>query len=181
MRVRFPRLADGERSYSVVERSDGVRYRVHLGVAGPRLPHDAIHLVIDREMGEDGGFWGAVAAGAVFSSMEHIDGRRPPHAKERSDEAIRARSDRLLRSELMPHLVERIVAEGITSPDDVAKVAEEVLSTLPDARVDEVKVIAAAKALQETERRWAALAPGDELVFDWFEKAHRHRRWRARR
>jgi hypothetical protein len=176
MRVTFPRLADGKRSYSVVERSDGVRYRVHLGVAGPRLPHDAAHFVIDREMGEDGGFWGAVAAGAVFSSMEHIDGRRPPHAKERSEKAIRARSDRLQRSELMADLVERIVAEGITSTDGVAEVAEDVLSTLPDTRVDEVKVLAAAKAYQETARHWAALAPGDELVFDWPEKEHRRRR-----
>jgi hypothetical protein len=95
-------------------------------------------------MEEDGGFWGAVAAGAVFSSMKHVDGRRPPHTKERSEPAIRARSDRLQRAELMADLVEYVAAEGITSADGVAKAAKEVLSTLPDARVDESKVIAAA-------------------------------------
>lgn len=56
MRVRFPRLSDGTRSYSVVERSDGVRYRVHQGVAGPHLPHDAVHFIVERELKEDGGF-----------------------------------------------------------------------------------------------------------------------------
>lgn len=95
-------------------------------------------------MEEDGGFWGAVAAGAVFSSMKHVDGRRPPYTKERSELAIRARSDRLQRAELMADLVEYVAAEGITSADGVAKAAKEVLSTLPDARVDESKVIAAA-------------------------------------
>ncbi|GAB2838300.1 hypothetical protein GCM10027176_48230 [Actinoallomurus bryophytorum] len=173
MRVRFPRLADGQRSFSVVERSDGVRYRVHEGVAGPALPHDAVHFVVERETEEDGGFWGAVAAGAVFSSMRHIDGRRPPHAKERSESAIRARSERLQRAELMADLVEYVAAEGITSAGGVAKAAREVLSTLPDTSVDGPKVIAAAATLQATARRWASLAPGDELTFDWPEKRRR--------
>ncbi|GAB3957432.1 hypothetical protein GCM10029978_000110 [Actinoallomurus acanthiterrae] len=176
MRVRFPRLPDGKRSYSVVERSDGVRYRVHEGVAGPDLPHDAVHFIVEREMEEDGGFWGAVAAGAVFSSMEHLDGRRPPHAKERSERAIRSRSDRLQRAELMAGLVERIAAERLTSIDAVAKAAREALSTLPDTKVDESKAIRAATALQDTAGRWAALVPGDELVLEWpGKRRHRHR------
>jgi hypothetical protein len=37
MRVRFPRLADGERSFSLVERSDGVRYSKTPLAAGRRL------------------------------------------------------------------------------------------------------------------------------------------------
>jgi hypothetical protein len=176
MRVRFPRLADGQRSFSVVERSDGVRYRVHQGRAGPELPHDVVHFVVEREMEEDGGFWGAIAAGPVFSSMEHLDGRRPPHAKDRSALAKRARSDRLQRAELTANLVERIAAEGITSVDGVARTARETLSTLPDARVDEARVIAAAKVLQDTACRWASLAPGDELDLDWPEKSRRRHR-----
>jgi hypothetical protein len=70
--------------------------------------------------------------GAVFSSMEHLDGRRPPHAKDRSALAKRARSDRLQRAELMANLVERIAAEGITSVDGVARTARETLATLPE-------------------------------------------------
>ncbi|MGI5330440.1 hypothetical protein [Actinomadura nitritigenes] len=173
MRVRFPRLDDGRRAYCVVERSDGVRYRIHEGVAGPGLPHDAVHLLVEREMGEDGGFWGAVAAGAVFSSMEHIDGRRPPHARERSREAIRARSDRLQRAELMAGLVEQVAEKGITSADAVARAAGEALSTLRDGRVDAARVLAASAALKETARRWAALAPGEELVMEWPERRRR--------
>jgi hypothetical protein len=37
-----------------MERSDGVVYRVHEGVAGPALPHDAIHFIVEREMAGHG-------------------------------------------------------------------------------------------------------------------------------
>lgn len=173
--MTFPRLTDGARSYSIVERSDGVRYRVHEGVAGPSLPHDAVHLIVERGTGDDGGFWGAVAAGAVFGSMEHLDGRRPPHARRRSDQAIKARSDRLQRAELMAGLVQRVADERITGTGQVARAAEEALSTLPDTRVDEAKVIAAAEELREKARLWAALAPGEKLVMEWPEKKRRRR------
>ncbi|MCI2423720.1 hypothetical protein MOQ72_40575 [Saccharopolyspora sp. K220] len=170
MRVRFPRLADGRRAYSIVERADGVRFRVHEGVASSKIPHDLVHFVVERETGEDGGFWGAVAAGAVFKSMEHLDGRRPPHAAARSAAAILARSDRLHRAELMADLVDQVAEERITSAVQVRVIAREVLATLPDDRVDEQRVIAAAEALRQVAERWAALAPGDELVVDWPQK-----------
>ncbi|GAA5193775.1 hypothetical protein GCM10023322_56540 [Rugosimonospora acidiphila] len=176
MRIRFPRLADGRRSYSVVERSDGVRFRVRQGVAGPAIPHDLVHLVVDRELGEDGGFWGAVAAGAVFASMDHLDGRRPPHSERRSIEVIRGRSGRLHRAEMVAELVQLCARRRMTTPDQVRRAAREVLATLPDSAVDERRVAAAAEALRETELRWAALPVGEELVVDWPEGHSRRRR-----
>src|SRR3954454_15647721 len=77
VRVTFPRLPDGARSYSVVERPDGVRYRVFDGTATSRLPHDLGHLVVEREAGDHAGFWGAVAAGVVFAAWStSTDGGR---------------------------------------------------------------------------------------------------------
>jgi len=174
VRVTFPRLADGARSYSVVERPDGVRYRVYDGTATSRLPHDLGHLVVEREAGDHEGFWGAVAAGVVFGSMEHLDGRRPPHARERSEAAMRGRSDGLRRGELMVWLAGRIAEQGVTSPERIRAAAREALSTFPGASVDADRVLAASRALREAEERWAALRPGEELVVDWPE--HRPRR-----
>jgi hypothetical protein len=73
----------------------------------------------------------------------------------------------------MAGLVQRVADERITSADQVARVAEEALSTLPDTRVDEAKVIAAAEELREKARFWAALAPGEKLVLEWPEKKRR--------
>jgi len=49
MRVTFPRLPDHERAWALVERDDGVVYRLYGSTAGPRLPHDIMHLVVERE------------------------------------------------------------------------------------------------------------------------------------
>lgn len=175
MQVTFPRLADGARAYSIIERADGVSYRVYEGVAGSTLPHDLVHLVVERETGDDGGFWGAVAAGAVFDSMEHLAGRRPPHVKQRSAQAVRDRGQRLLRAELMAGLVEHIAHTDTPSPDYVRAAAREALSTLPDSSVDAQQVIRAAGCLRDFEYRWARLSPGETIVVQWRQPRTRRR------
>ena len=80
MRVTFPRLPDRERAWALVERDDGVVFRFYGGgTAGPRLPHDIMHLVVERELRISDGIWAGVAAGA---GLQHVSGRRPPHAAE---------------------------------------------------------------------------------------------------
>src|SRR2546429_9017642 len=64
MRVTFPRLPDHERAWALVERDDGVVYRLYGGTAGPRLPHDIMHLVVERELRIKDGVWAGIAAGA---------------------------------------------------------------------------------------------------------------------
>jgi hypothetical protein len=180
MRVVFPRLEDGSRAYSVVERSDGVRFHVDGGVAGAKLPHDLAHLIVERETGDDSGFWGAVSAGAVFRSMKHLDGRRPPHARDRSAAVLRERRDGLRRAELVVWLTERVARSGITSAERVRAAAREALSTMPGTSVDAERVLAASHALREAERRWARLRPGEELVVEFPERRGRAPRNRRR-
>ncbi|HEX8007908.1 MAG TPA: hypothetical protein VF482_15940, partial [Trebonia sp.] len=96
--MTFPRLPDHEIAWALVERDDGVVYRLYDGRAGTALPHDARHLIVERELGVADGIWGGIAAGAVFSSMRHVRGQRPPHAAERSADLMRKYRDRLLRA-----------------------------------------------------------------------------------
>lgn len=44
------------------------------------VPHDAAHYVIETALGLRQGFWGCVAAGAIFPGIHVISGRQPPHA-----------------------------------------------------------------------------------------------------
>ena len=69
MRVRFPRLPDHQRAYALVERDDGVVDRRDGGMAGPRLPHDIMHLVVERELRIGDGIWGGIAAGVDSASL----------------------------------------------------------------------------------------------------------------
>jgi RimJ/RimL family protein N-acetyltransferase len=167
MRVTFPRLPDHQRGYALVERDDGVVYRLYGGTAGPRLPHDITHLVAERELGIRDGIWGGIAAGVVFKSMRYISGRRPPHAAERSAELRRRYRERGLRAELLAGLVEAVAALDDPSPDGIRRLAAERLSVLPSAEVDPAAVAAAAAALQVEAARWARLRVGEELRYDW--------------
>jgi ribosomal-protein-serine acetyltransferase len=167
MRVTFPRLPDYERAYSLVERDDGVVYQLHGGVAGSRLPHDIVHLVVERELHIRDGIWGGIAAGAVYSSMTHVSGRRPPHANERSKRLLSQRRQQGLRAELMADLVAATAGLDAPTSQQIRVLAATKLSVLPDAEVDPAAVAAAARALQVEAARWARLRVGEHLDYEW--------------
>jgi hypothetical protein len=170
MRVTFPRLPDHERAWALVERDDGVVYRLYGGTAGPRLPHDITHLVAERELRIKDGIWAGIAAGVVFDSMQHISGRRPPHAAERSKALLRDFRQQGLRAELLADLVAGAATLDTLTLDKIKRLAAAKLSVLPDTDVDPVVIAAAARALQVEAARWARLRIGEELSYDWPRK-----------
>jgi hypothetical protein len=177
MRVTFPRLADYQRAYAVVERDDGVVYRLYGGTAGPALPHDLRHLVVERELKVTDGIWAGIAAGAVYTSMQHVRGRRPPHAAERSVDLKRTYRDRVLRAELLANLVEAVAVLDDPSAEEISRLTGTKLAVLPGmasgtgtgaALVPPPEAIAAAaRAMQVEAARWARLRPGEELEYEW--------------
>lgn len=167
MRVTFPRLADHEMGYAVVERDDGVVYRLQGGRAGTALPHDIRHLIVERELGITDGLWGGIAAGAVFLSMRHLRGRRPPHAAERSADLKRKYRDRLLRAERLANLVESVAALEDPTPEAIRRLTGTKLAVLTGTAPAPEAVAAAASALQVEAARWARLRPGQELQYEW--------------
>jgi len=167
MRVTFPRLPDHERAWALVERDDGVVYRLYGGTAGPRLPHDITHLVAERELRIKDGIWAGIAAGVVFDSMQHVSGRRPPHAAERSKALLRCYREQGLRAELLADLVASVAALDTMTQDKIRQLARAKLAVLPSAEVDPVVIAAAARALQVEAARWARLRVGEELSYEW--------------
>jgi hypothetical protein len=79
MRITFPRVPDHEPAYAVVQRDDGVVYRLYGGMGGRGLPHDIRHLVVEKTLGISDGIWGDIASGMVLRSMRYVSGRRRPH------------------------------------------------------------------------------------------------------
>jgi hypothetical protein len=169
MRVTFPRLPEHERAYALVERDDGAVYRLYGGKAGPRLPHDVMHFVVERELGIADGIWGGIASGIIFDSMQHVSGRRPPHARERSKDLLASFQQRGLRAEVLANFVESVAGLDHPSDTQILTLAATQLSVLPDADadVDPAEVAAAARALQVEAARWARLRVGEELSYEW--------------
>src|SRR5580692_10657102 len=178
MRVTFPRLADNQKGYAVIERDDGVVYRLEgFTPMGSKLPHDLTHLIVERELRVSDGIWGSIAAGTVYTSMHHLRGRRPPHADDRSDQLKRAQRNRIMRAELLANLVEAVAALDNPSADEIARLTRARLSVVPvkEPGADPAAVFeapspealaAAARALQVEAARWARLRPGEELVYE---------------
>ena len=187
MRVRFPRLADHQRGYAVVERDDGVVYRMDgFTVMGPDLPHDVRHLIVERELRVSDGIFGAIAAGTVWTSMHHLRGRRPPHSADRSEQLKKAQRDRIRRAELLANLVEAIAALDDPSPGEINQIARVKLSVVPvvEPGADPADVLAsyrhvgalaaagsltlptATYSLDEAPRAWEAQvsSPGKKIV-----------------
>ncbi|MGH3122593.1 MAG: hypothetical protein ACRDPF_30165 [Streptosporangiaceae bacterium] len=141
--MTFPRLPDHERAWALVERDDGVVYRFYGGgTAGPRLPHDIMHLVVERELRISDGIWAGIAAG----------GPCPPPGQ---------------RAELLADLVAGAAALGTLTLEKIRRLTADKLAALPDANVDPVLVAVAARALQVEAARWARLRVGEELSYDW--------------
>ena len=92
--MTFPRLPDHQRAYALVERDDGVLYRLYGGVAGPRLPHDIMHLIAERELRIRDGIW----AGIPFAVHEYAhDPRHESYGREAS-EALGVSPDRVFKT-----------------------------------------------------------------------------------
>ncbi len=142
MRVTFPRLPDHERAWALVERDDGVVYRLYSGTAGPRLPHDIMHLVVERELRISDGIWAGIAAGGPGDSPDP-------------------------RAELLADRVSSAAALSTLTLDKINRLTADKLAALPDANVDPVLVAVAARALQVEAARWARLRVGEELSYDW--------------
>ena len=140
MRVTFPRLPDHQRAYALVEGDDGVVYRLYGGTAGPRLPHDIMHFVVERELRIRDGIWGGIAAGVVFDSM---------------------------RAEQLADLVSSAAALDSLTHDKIRRLADAKLSVLPETEVDPALIATAARALQVEAARGARLRVGEELCYEW--------------
>jgi hypothetical protein len=167
MRITFVRVPDHQRGSALVERDDGVCYRMDGGPVTALLPHDLVHFTVERALGIPDGIWGAVAAGAVFRSMRHQHGRRAPHAAQLSAALIRANRDRLQRAELIGGFIERVAERPEPTAASAARLAKTFLATLPDGDLDPRLAATAAVAVQEMGRRWRSLAVGDALSVDW--------------
>jgi hypothetical protein len=142
MRVIFPRLPDYQRSYSLVERDNGVVSRRPGEIAGPRLPRDIMQLVVERELHITDGIWAHVAAGDSGPAANQA------------------------RAEQLADLVASVAALEDPAPAQVQRLATASGFGLPAA-----DVAAAAQVLQVEAARWAHLRVGEHLRYDWPSQA----------
>ncbi len=170
MRLEVKRLDGDGRYETIITRNDSVSFRV-LGVAHNfAIPHDLAHYVIEKALRIEDGFWGSVAAGAVFASMTYLGGRRKPKAAERSSALLKANARALVDAEVVVRIFNDTIEEGHS--ENSAVLGGRLRERLPPpgkklrsiGPSDIAEVYSAYKFLRQD---WEALPVGATLILQW--------------
>lgn len=172
MELRLRRL-DERRYETRITRSDGVTFLVkgvgHMG----NIPHDLAHFVVEQGLGIERGFWGSVAEGAVFGSLTHVEGRRKPHAAQRSQDVLRRNDGIMKETEIFVGLFDQAIGEGLRagSPELRRRVDRYVWTPPGQAprKVSDAQIEKVCEMWDRLRQDWQALPIGETLDLHWPE------------
>jgi hypothetical protein len=164
------RLTKGEmQDFIDIRRSDGSTARTTFPKKGP-VPHDAVHLFVERELGISDGFWGLVARG---SDPDELAGMAKAAG---NPSASRAETPQ-------PHVVPIVQAERIvecfeadlwsggsdnSTLRDMARAGCE-QSLVPEMQMSDEAIDRVRAEVADFARRWTELKTGDSLTLEWPE------------
>jgi hypothetical protein len=168
MQLTFTRH-DERRYATVVVRDDGVTLFVPSFDQPTWLPHDLAHYVVERALGLTHGFWGSVAAGAVFSGVKVLKGRQAPHAAARSREKLHeiTTSQEGTEAEVLVDFFVHLTQQGCP-PRWEAKLRDMWRpSKLPPRSIEVHQVHQICTDLQAMQQQWQALPVGASIPLTW--------------
>lgn len=173
MDVSFHRLA-GNLYFTTAARDDGLTVTIPGYDRASAVPHDLAHFVAEREFGMTRGFWGSVAAGAMFVNMAVASGRQKPHAAERSKLILKAHGTDIGLSEAVAGAIHAAVEHDL-SPEVVLNRLrahwENVSPVPPPITVNDLELATA--ALRREVARWSAVPAKQRLALNWpFRAVH---------
>jgi hypothetical protein len=133
-------------------------------------PHDLGQFIVEQTLGWQTGFWGYIARGVVFPSMEQTSGKHPPHGEERSRAAIRGAKDLLAEVEALAGAIASLARGHFDDdPDRVAGLLRK--GWWPPhskaAQLSLAEIRRACGAFRQVEHDWRALDVGDSMRFRW--------------
>lgn len=150
-----------------VTRADGSTASAQVPKKGP-LPHDAVHVIVESELGFADGFIGLIAAGqdpdaiaALASAMGHASARKA-HVPDAS-------IVQLIQAERLVECFEAEAWGGPAELDVLQSVADAAFadSLVPPIRLSADGVDRIRTRLDALKAEWPPLAPGASLTFTW--------------
>ena len=169
MEITFTKAA--RRKYQVlVRRDDGVVLEVPSFDRPARLPHDIAHYVVESELCLGCGFWGLLAAGALYPGVSVVLGRSRPHAAERSRAVLKKAGQHPTEAEVLVAIMLGIAEEGID--EDRSAVSSRLNGAWQPRRpqrgpINHGDVERVCQRLREVESQWEALPVGESLTVRW--------------
>ena len=160
MRVTFVRNV-GARDRIYVVRDDGSETSWEFPSYGEALPHDLVHLIVEKRFGVTGGVWGRVAAGADLVKINAAANRSGGKDK------YRALGDEVVLSEALAN-APWTMPELAPDADAILARMKEMAGprTLP-ASVTLASIARVREELCGLRDRWVAFAPKGALDFEY--------------
>lgn len=149
------------------------------------VPHDLAHLLIERAYVPTGGFWAAVAAGAMFGGWV-VSGKLRYDAAIRAEEAQKSIAATGKNAEVLVRVLHDIAAGKV---DQQWPAADRLLreqwrcGEVANRPFVEAEVRALCDEIRAAAARWSELAVGEGMSFDWPTRTKpkvRQRRARSR-
>jgi hypothetical protein len=169
MKLAVTRLDHQGKYETTVTRNDGVSYRLK-GVAHMfAIPHDLAHFLIEKALGLKNGFWGNIADGAVFRSMDYIGGRRRPKAVERSENLLKENAAALSEAEVLVRIFNDTIEQGHRENSDVLRERLEGRLARPGPkfrRFNAGEIAGVYSAYRDMLSKWQELPVGGRLELD---------------
>ncbi|MET9274760.1 hypothetical protein [Kribbella sp. NPDC003557] len=150
-------------SLTLIRRTDGAVFTLSSYSRKWRVPHDLSHAVTERELGIADGIFGVIAAGAVFSTMTQIEGKKRHDAKIRSARILKAAQGVGI-SEAIAAVIHQAVEKRRPTPYADVRESWGVISQEPCPYLDE-DIHRATTTLRELGDQWSA-SP-EPLEFPW--------------
>ncbi len=169
--------SEHRRIETIVTRQDGVRLGVPVFEPLVPIPHDLAHYVVELELGLQNGFWGSVAAGALFEGMKILAGRQRPHATERSRSVLTANRQGIVVAEVLVDAALRAV-KGMRLDEAPLPIDFPPVRTRADLNT---LVARLRPALDSMCTRWLTIPPGGTLPVVWPDRSLRADRGGRRR
>jgi hypothetical protein len=170
VRFELKRLDNDGRYETAITRDDAGRF-IMRGVAHTfAIPHDLAHFAVEKALGIKEGFWGTIAAGAVFPTMTHIGGRRRPKASERSRALLKANARALVEAEVLVRIFSDTIENG--HPESSAVLLARLQDRLPRPgqalrQISQANIAAVYSAYNSLRRAWNETPVGASLTYVW--------------
>ncbi|WP_225207769.1 hypothetical protein [Novosphingobium huizhouense] len=150
-----------------VTRADGSQVATRFPHKGP-VPHDAVHLFVERALGLTRGFWGLVAQGRHPEELVEL-AKAGGHASVGRATVPDASIVELLQAERMVEAYEALLWSGGGSLEDVLAMAQVGCETsfVPVPPLDEATHRAIAGAIDDFARGWIAGPKGQVAELSW--------------
>ena len=152
-----------------ITRKDGSRAEAHFPKKGP-IPHDGVHVIVERALGFENAFWGHVARGRHPEEIATLAAQAGHPSAKRAREPDAAIVE-MIQAERLVECFEAEIWGGPAAIDVLQSVADAAMAqskvpavALPPAAVARIREDLAAFAAS-----WRALGAGESFGFDWPE------------